>query len=114
LPNAPQSSRSLYVIPKRPHLRDAVDLSSITYGGRLTAKGEMIHEEVGSGIDGNVGLGWIRLGIRNREWDGKQVAREIVNCGKARELSTGILDVPRPPYPENEALDHWRNALQRW
>ena len=105
LPNAPQGIFT-YVIPIRPRLRDAVDMSSIQYGGRLNARGEPIHQETDSGTKGIVGLAWVCLGIRNREWTGRDVARSMVGHDPVGAPGTGnsILDTPRPPYPENESM----------
>lgn len=102
LPNAPVGMYT-YVIPNRPRLRDAVEMSSIHYGMRLNAKGELVRPE--SQPDSRpslVALAWVRLGIRNREWTGKQVARAIVSHDHV-----GLMEFsspPRPPYPDNEAI----------
>lgn len=104
LPNAPQSTTRFYVLPDRPRLRDAVEMSSIQYGGRLTALGEPIHQGMDPGIEGIVGLAWVRLGIRNREWTGRDVARVMLGHDLVGAPGMGVLDTPRPPYLENESM----------
>jgi len=101
LPNAPQSTRHLYVIPERPHLRDAVNLSSQNLT-RLTADGSVVLAADGT-QDVEAGSVWIRLGIRNREWNGSRVAQEIVRRSRAG-LDFYGKTFPRPPYPENETI----------
>jgi hypothetical protein len=103
LPNAPQSSRHLYVIPERPCLRDAVDMSCMT-PTRLSADGSVIDPLQADGTtDFDIGSVWIRLGIRNQEWNGTQVAREIDRRSRAG-LDFYGKTFPHPPYPENEAI----------
>jgi hypothetical protein len=103
LPNAPQSSRHLYVIPERPCLRDAVDMSCMT-PTRVSADGSVIDPLQADGTtDFDIGSVWIRLGIRNQEWNGTQVAREIARRSRAG-LNFYGKTFPHPPYPENEAI----------
>jgi len=103
LPNAPQTRHYLYVIPERPHLRDAVDMSAMT-PARLSADGSVINPLQADGTrDYDVGSVWIRLGIRNQEWNGTQVAREIARRSRAG-LDFYGKTFPHPPYPENEAI----------
>lgn len=100
LPNAPQSSRRLFVVVDRPHLRDPVDLSSIDYGGRFSANGEIIPQESRN----IVGQAWMRFGIRNREWSGREVAKAFLARAPVNSDRSYILNTPRPPYQTNEAM----------
>ena len=103
VPNAPGSRHYLYVIPNRPYLRDAVDMSCMT-PTRVSADGSVIDPLQADGTtDFDIGSVWIRLGIRNQEWNGTQVAREIDRRSRAG-LDFYGKTFPHPPYPENEAI----------
>lgn len=85
-------------IPERPSLRSAADFSAILYGGRVSADGTMIEREQHK----HAGLGWIRLGIRNRDWSGKRVEEAFRAHPGVSEA--GITKMPNPPYQDNEAI----------
>jgi hypothetical protein len=109
LPDAPYSLFGDAVIPDRPYLRGPVDLSSINYGGRLTARGEVIRQERGQ----IAGLAWVSLGIRNREWTGDKVADAVVDRSPVAQEEEMLTPVPKPPYPANEAVMHIGATLYR-
>jgi len=71
---------------------------------RLSADGSVIDSLQADGTtDFDIGSVWIRLGIRNQEWNGTQVAREIDRRSRAG-LDFYGKTFPHPPYPENEAI----------
>lgn len=109
IPNVMDSvwSASPSIVPRRPYLRDPVELSDIRFGGRLTAEGRMIERD----DDSEAGLSWIRLGIRNRDWTGRDV--EAAFRAHPAVTGTGIVTMPRPPYPENEAVAFMGATLYR-